>query len=226
MAEINGITTGKWLEEFIKENEGRVSSIEEFAEKLKDMVNKDIGDISNADMSDRDTSDSTGFHIAGYSNINGKKCSVFHHINNKLIDSFWDKNPRDHFEDDGRSDPDYFVPGKMIHNGHYLIFRRFLEHSKPLLESITKTTFDVILEYKERMDMNIKTPFTVDLTGYKNVLLTFLRIIHHMYETFAEVNPELPPVVSGEISYILISEHGIEKYDNRGLNVDGDFYKT
>lgn len=210
-AKINDLTTGQWLKDFIDENEEKIADIHEFSELLMAKANSEIGKIKG----------NTGFHIAGYCEKQNKKVAYFHHINNKLKDDYYDVRLRDVFEDDGSKQPEYFTQGKIIHNGDYLIFNRFLQHSLPLFDSITRSMDNVVLEFVKR-NYRVYTPFTSDITGYKTLLTIFLKIIHSIYEEFSKVNKDYPkfvPIVGGKVSYIIITEDGIQEYENNGLPI-------
>jgi hypothetical protein len=207
-AKINGKNTGIWIKDLIEENKKNITNIHDFANKLKDKANSEIGKIEFQ----------TGFHIAGFSDVNDKKVAFFHHINNTLKNDYWDKRLRDNFEDDGSLDPNYLSIGKLIHNGDYLIFNRFLMNSMPLFEAIRNSTETVTLEFIKRK-IKINTPFTADISGQKKIILIFLNIINQIYQQFSEVNPsKFIPGVGGKTSYILITEEGIKEYQKYDLN--------
>ncbi len=201
-AKIDKENTGIWLKRFIDENVDKIETIEEFTEKLGEKLNSEIGKIDT----------DTGFHICGYSAIDENKKAVFHHLTNKLKNDYWDEELRDEFYDAGFLNPDDFRIGTIIHNGDYFIFNILFRY---LYKEIWKSIWNIILEFQDKRK-NIYFPLESDLEGQKDILLILLNIVKEIYRLFAKYNSKFNPIVDGNISYILISKEGIEKYEPSG----------
>ncbi len=201
---IENDNTGIWLQKFIDKNRKNIKSIDEFSSKL----NQELNMIDKFECN-------TGFHIAGFSEEENKKTAIFHHLTNKSKNDYWDKKIEDNFKDHGIKKGE-FKPGKLIHNGDYLILNRFLEDYDKIATLFNNSCNKLLIRLNEELGKMLKNPFEAGLAGDKNLFLVVLRGIVEFYNVFSKTNNQNSKV-GGEISYILINMNGIVEYNKEKL---------
>lgn len=129
LGSISDIPTDIWLMDFISQH-ASVSSIADFAMKLVDSLQDEIGDIKEP----------LGFHLAGYVTVNGRNLPTFYHVRN--VDGTY-KHYNQHEFIPGQDIPPREIvsePYPITRNGDYGLYARLSEVQEMIMPFVEAET--------------------------------------------------------------------------------------
>lgn len=192
MGTINGISTDKWLENFINTHTA-IGSLKDFADELAKQLNAQIPTNPNPNNA------RLGFHLAGYESYQGFPTPSFYHIHEGASTTL---QARGIIINQNQFNANHDVPPDVVHqifaqgvswitrNGDYLLYANIFG----LLENF----------FKQLTPLGVIIPNTQNLSDRAEYLVFQIRTMSELYRL-----SNLIPGIGGGIHYLTIAPSGI-----------------
>jgi len=184
--------TDVWLLNFIRSNENRYATLDDFAILLQNELRQNVSEITDEEDLRYGT---IGFHLAGYVEREGQRLPAFYHIHNGQSERFQNINPR--IVNANLDFPPQPSPTRpyITRNGDFqTVYAPFFE------------IMNALLNHLESTGVQIPPP---SLQGRAEFLAFQIRAVRDLYRL-----SNLLPHIGGEIVTLTISPQGIQSYWN------------
>lgn len=192
LGSINGVSTDKWLSNFIKANT-KCKSLQGFADKLAKQLNTQVSPSNSSDSR-------LGLHLAAFENHNGTPTPSFYHVHDGQSTSLGERGI---YVDPNQFNANHDVPPQMFQqiannggayitrNGDYQMYATIFHFLEKFFEQL-------------KNQMGISIPNSQNLADRSEYLVFQIRTMSDIYRL-----SNLVPGIGGRIHYLTINPAGI-----------------
>ena len=191
LGEISGLPTDRWLSRFI-ENASHVSDVHEFAHRLADQLNIQVGENPAAD-------NRLGFHVAGFVDQNGDRLPAFYHVHDGPSTTLASRgiqvnphkfNPNQDIPPDVSANAAAQGVSLIIRNGDYQLYAAMFQKLEEFFSALRP--------------LGVMIPNSQDVGDRAQYLVFQIRTIASLYRL-----SNLIPGIGGGILHLAITREGI-----------------